>query len=85
MGLAVAGEEAHQKLRRRGAMEPPLQVWGDKALHGGDVAAVQGLIKGEDHPLIAFLQFLRVSQFLKKGRGKKSSCSPKGLKGKRER
>jgi hypothetical protein len=48
-------------------MEPPLEVGGDDLVHGGHVAGAQGVIEGENHPLITrkitfFQIFLRVSQ-----------------------
>lgn len=62
-----AGEKAHQELMRWWTMEPPLEVGGDDLVHGGHVAGAQGVIEGENHPLITrkitfFQIFLRVSQ-----------------------
>lgn len=62
------GEQAHQILMGRRTMEPPIEVWGYNLVHRIHAVWTQGLIQGENHPLITgitFLQtFLRVSQFL---------------------
>lgn len=82
-----SGEEAHQKLVRRGTVEPPLQVRGDDPVDRSHVADAQGSVEGAYDAAIAglyFLQsFLRVSQFGKncsllereKGEGVKESAS----------
>ncbi|RAL52314.1 hypothetical protein DM860_016163 [Cuscuta australis] len=60
-----AGEDAHQKLARRRAVEPPLEVGVQKLLDQIHVARSQGLIQGEHHPLVSgFFQsfLLSVSQ-----------------------
>ncbi|KAL6977520.1 hypothetical protein U1Q18_026319 [Sarracenia purpurea var. burkii] len=52
-----SGEEAHHKLVRRRAMEPPLEVGGEEVVDGFDVAGAQRFIQGEYHPLVVgFLQ-----------------------------
>ncbi|KAK4436468.1 hypothetical protein Salat_0810500 [Sesamum alatum] len=43
-GVLFAGEEAHQKLVRRGTMEPPLEVGGENLVDSVGVAEVQGVI-----------------------------------------
>ena len=66
-----AGEQAHQELVRRGAVEPPVEVRREQAVDAVDVARVQGLIQCADsgHAVSTLLQsFLRVSQFLKRER-----------------
>lgn len=51
-GVVLAGEEAHQELVRRRAVEPPLEVRGEKPVDGGGVAAAQGFIEGGHHPFV---------------------------------
>ncbi|KAG9455170.1 hypothetical protein H6P81_008074 [Aristolochia fimbriata] len=63
-----AGEQSHHILAGGWAMEPPLDVRGQEALHRVDVTGAQGLIQGEHHPFVIrfFLQADRadgVSQF----------------------
>lgn len=50
---AAAGEEVHQKLVRRGAVEPPLEVGGEDLLDCLGVAAAQGVIQGAHHPFVS--------------------------------
>lgn len=59
------GEEAHQELVGRRAVEPPLKVGGEDPLHRDGVSRPQSLVQGDDHPF-SFLQSFpgRVSQFL---------------------
>ncbi|KAM7522011.1 hypothetical protein LguiA_011913 [Lonicera macranthoides] len=44
-----AGEQPHQVLARGRAVEPPLEVRGNKTVHRVDVACCQGFVEVRDH------------------------------------
>ncbi|CAA7041443.1 unnamed protein product [Microthlaspi erraticum] len=44
-----SGEYAHQKLVRRRAVEPVVQIWGEDLVHRFDVSRSQGVIKLQNH------------------------------------
>ncbi|KAL0743957.1 hypothetical protein Bca4012_085470 [Brassica carinata] len=60
-----AGERAHQKLVRRGAVEPVVEVRGEGLVDGFDVARSQGVIQFQNHVSVLGLRIRQSIQFLK--------------------
>lgn len=58
-----SGEYAHQKLVRRRAVKPVLQIWGKGLVNRFDVSRSQGVIQLQNHVSVLDLRFRQSIQF----------------------